>query len=138
MNTQPEREQIISLIEVIVAIAFIALLLALASASRADQQSVDFEPAALAKARAALVLKAGSTPLTDLESELTHLAVLSETCRAEFGAKACGLGEKPLGSGKMEEIFSYYVRQPVQTHFNGHQAKIDRHSWETQNATASK
>lgn len=140
MNSTPAREQIITLIEVLVAIAAIALLLALTSSSRAQQplQSVEFEPAALEKPRAALLLKASHAALADSENELNHLAVLSETCRAEFGAKACGLDEKPLSSDKLEERFSYYVRQPVQTHFSGHQVKVDRHSWETQNSTTSR
>lgn len=138
MNTKPEREQIISLIEVLVAIALVALLLALGSVSRAQQPSVEFEPAALEKVRTELFLKSSQTALADLENDLNHLAVLSETCRVEFGAKVCGLENKPLVSDKIEERFAYYVRQPVQTHFNGHHVKVDRHSWETTNAAASR
>ena len=115
--------------------AVAALLLAMAPALRAA--NVEFEPAALAKQRTALCLKAGGTPLADLESEVNHLAVLSETCRAEYGAKACGLADKPLDSDKLEERYAYYIRRPVDARFSGRQMKIDRHKWETPDATAS-
>ena len=90
----------------------------------------DFDPAALAKQRAAILLKATHAPITDLENDVNHLAVLSETCRAESGAKACGLSDKPLGSDKLEDRYAYYVRGPVDAHASGRQAKIDRHNWE--------
>ena len=105
-----------------------ALLLALAPIVRA--QSVDFDPAALGKLRAAIILKATHAPIIDLESDVNHLAVLSETCRAEAGAKACGLSDKPLESNKLEDRYAYYVRKPVEAHASGRQAKIDRHNWE--------
>ena len=105
-----------------------ALLLALAPVARA--QSVDFDPAALAKQRSALILKATHAPIANLENDLNHLAVLSETCRAESGAKACGLSDKPLESGKLEDRYAYYVRVPAEAHAIKRQAKIDRHNWE--------
>ena len=105
-----------------------ALLLALVPLARA--QSVDFDPAALSKQRAAILLKATHAPITDLENDVNHLAVLSETCRAESGAKACGLSDKPLDSDKLEDRYAYYVRRPVEAHASGRQAKIDRHNWE--------
>ena len=106
-----------------------ALLFALAPMACA--QSVDFDPAALAKQRSAILLKATHAPITDLENDVNHLAVLSETCRAQSGAKACGLSDKPLGSDKLEDRYAYYVRRPVEVHASGRQAKIDRHNWET-------
>ena len=105
-----------------------ALLLALAPLARA--QSVDFDPAALSKQRAAILLKATHAPITDLENDVNHLAVLSETGRAESGSKACGLSDKPLESNKLEDRYAYYVRRPVEAHASGRQAKIDRHNWE--------
>ena len=83
-----------------------------------------------AKQRAAILLKATHAPITDLENDVNHLAVLSETCRAESGAKACGLSDKPLGSDKLDDRYAYYVRRPVEAHASGRQAKIDRHNWE--------
>ncbi len=106
-----------------------ALLLALVPLARA--QSVDFDPAALSKQRAAILLKATHAPIADLENDVNHLAVLSETCRAESGAKACGLSDKPLESDKLEDRYAYYVRRPVEAHASGRQAKIDRHNWES-------
>ena len=106
-----------------------ALLLVVAGVARA--QSVDFSPAALGKMRADIILKATHAPIADLEGDVDHLAVLSETCRAESGAKACGLSEKTLQSNKLEDRFSYYVRKPMEEHASGRQAKVDRHNWET-------
>ena len=112
------------------------LLVALAPMARA--QSVDFEPAALAKQRTEICLKATHTPIADLENEVNHLAVLSETCRAEYGAKACGVPEKALELNELEDRYAYYVRQPVEKHSSSRPAKIDRHKWEGQKATASR
>ena len=92
-------------------------------------ESVDFEPGALGKQRAALYLKATRAPLADLETEVNHLAVLSEMCRADYGAQACGLAEKPLRSDKLGERYAYYIRQPVEARFSGQGAKIDRRNW---------
>jgi hypothetical protein len=111
-----------------------ALLIALAPIARA--QSVDFEPAALVKQRTEICLKATHAPIADLENDVNHLAVLSETCRAEYGAKACGVPDKPLESNELEDRYGYYVRRPVETHSTGRQAKIDRHNWEAPSATA--
>ena len=140
MSSKTEMEQIISLIEVLAAIVLVVLLLALASVARAQQppRSVEFDPAALEKARTALLLRSGQSQLADLEGELNHLAVLSETCRVEFGAQACGLDATALTSDKLEERFSYYVKHPVQSQNSGHQVKVDRNSWVQPNGAASR
>ena len=104
------------------------MLLTLASVARA--QSVDFSPAALSKQRAAILLKATHAPIADLENDVDHLAVLSETCRVESGAKACGLSDKALASNNLDDRYAYYVRKPMEAHASGHQAKVDRHNWE--------
>jgi hypothetical protein len=109
--------------------AVIAALLMTHAPARA--QSIDFDPAALGKQRAALCLKAGHTSLPELESDVNHLAVLSETCRAQYGTKACGLPDKPLGSDKLEERYAYYVRRPLEEHLDGRGVKIDRRNWGT-------
>jgi hypothetical protein len=116
--------------------ALVAVFLALAPAARA--QGVDYEPATLAKTRAALCLKAGHTALVDLESDVNHLAVLSESCRIEYGAKACGLATQPLASDKPEERYAYYVRRPVETHSSTQQVKIERRNWVPSDAPASR
>ena len=108
--------------------AVIVLLFAYAPIARG--QSVDFSPAALGKQRAAILLKSTHAPIADVEGDVNHLAVLSETCRAESGSKACGLSDKPLESGKLEDRYAYYVRGPVEVHASGRQAKVDRHNWE--------
>jgi hypothetical protein len=106
-----------------------ALLIVVAPIARA--QSVDFDPAAITKQRSAITLKATHIPIADLENDLNHLAVLSETCRAESGAKACGLSDKPLESNNLEDRYEYYVRRPVEARASGRLAKIDRRNWES-------
>jgi hypothetical protein len=119
----------------ILQMAVVAALLITHVPARA--QSIDFEPAALGKQRAALCLKAGHTSLPELESDVNHLAVLSETCRAQYGTKACGLLDKPLSSEKLEERYAYYVRRPLEEHLDGRGMKIDRRNWGTDAAAAS-
>ena len=125
---QPKRNLHPALRKLLPLAAAAALLLALAPRVRA--QSVDFDRAALSKQRTAILLKATRTPITDLENDVNHLAVLSETCRAESGAQVCGLSDKPLESNKLEDRYAYYVRKPVEAHASGRQTKIDRHNWE--------
>ena len=108
----------------------------------ARAQSIDFDPAALGKQRGALCLRAGRTSLPELESDVNHLAVLSETCRAQYGAKACGLGERTLGSDKLEERYAYYVSRPTEAHLSGQGVKVDSRNWkgsdEPANAASTK
>ena len=54
----------------------------------------------------------------------------SEGCRAEHGAKSCGLPEKALASEKLEERYGYYVRGPVEARLNGHAVRVERRNWE--------
>ena len=113
-----------------------ALVLTLAPISRA--QSADAQPEALSKQRSALYLKATRAPLADLESDVNHLATLSETCRVEHGAQACGLPDKPLESGKLEERYAYYVKRPVEAHSKVQGLKIDRRNWQGSSAPPSR
>lgn len=105
-----------------------ALVLLLAPSSRA--QNPDAQPAALSKLRATLYVEATHAPLANLESEVTHLAMLSETCRVEHGAQACGLSDKPLDSSKLADRYAYYVKQPVEAHSKVKAVKIQRRNWE--------
>ncbi len=135
MNTRRSRLNLSPALSSVLGMAtIVALLLALARAGRA--QSVDFEPAALGKQRTALYLKAMRASLADLEGDVNHLAVLSETCRAQYGAKACGLADKPLWSDKLEERYAYYVKRPTEAHFSGQGVKIDRRNWQGPDAPA--
>jgi hypothetical protein len=105
-----------------------ALVLTVAASSRAE--SADVQPAALSKKRAALYLEATRAPLANLESDVNHLAVLSETCRVKYGSQACGLPDKPLESDKLEDRYAYYVRKPVEAHSKLQGVKINRRNWE--------
>jgi hypothetical protein len=113
-----------------------ALVLMVAPSSRA--QSADAQPAALSKQRTALYLQATRAPLSDLESDVNHLARLSETCRIEYGGQACGLSDKPLESDKLEDRYAYYVRQPVEAHSKGQGVKIERRNWAGSSAPPSR
>jgi len=119
----------------ITAAAVCALLLTLAPAGWS--QSDTPQPAALSKQRTDLYLRAMHTPLANLESDVNHVAVRSETCRIKYGSAACGLPDKALESDKLEDRYSYYVKQPVETHAKVHPAKIDRRNW-TGSAAASR
>jgi len=110
--------------------AAVALVLGLAPGQAARSQSADFDAANLSKQRTALCLEASRVSPADLESSLNHLAVLSETCRIHYGAKACDLAEKPLGSQTLEERYAYYVKRPVEAHSSRQGVKIDRRNWE--------
>ena len=108
----------------------LATALPLAMAPAAHAQNADFNPAALSNMRTAIILKATHAPIADVESDLNHLAVLSERCRVESGGKACGLPDKPLESNGLDERYAYYVRTPMDAHASGHQAKLDKHNWD--------
>jgi len=104
-----------------------ALLLATPLTIRA--QGADSQPEQLSKTRSDLYLRATRMPVADFADDINQLAVLSETCRAAHGAKACGLPEKALDSSRLEDRFAYYVKQPVEAHAKARSAKIDRRNW---------
>jgi hypothetical protein len=112
------------------------LVLTLAFAGHAE--SPDAQPEALGKQRATLYLQATRGPLANLESDLNHLALLSEKCRVDYGAQACGLSDKPLESGKLEERYAYYVKQPVETRSKGQELKIRRGNWARSSAAPTR
>jgi hypothetical protein len=107
-----------------------ASVLVLTFVSSSLAQSPDAQPAAISKQRATLYVQATRAPLANLESEVNHLAMLSETCRIEHGAQACGLSDKPLESSKLEDRYSYYVKQPVEAHSKAQGVKVQRRNWE--------
>jgi len=113
-----------------------ALFLALAPACLA--QSDDSQPEQLSKLRTDLYLRGTRAPLADLESDINHIGVLSETCRAENGSKACGLPDKALESEKLEERYAYYVKGPVEIHAKPHGPRIDRRNWAGSGAAAQR
>lgn len=115
-----------------------AAALLLASSQRVRGQSAVHDPGSLGKQRTALYLKATRAPLKDVETDLNHLALVSEGCRAEYGAKSCGLPEKPLGSDQLEERYAYYVKTPAEARLGGRAAKIDRRNWERPSAGDSR
>jgi hypothetical protein len=115
-----------------------ATILLLLSPCVASAQTASFNPGVLARQRAALYVRATHTALADLESDLNHLALLSESCRAEYGSKACALPEKSLRSDKLEERYAYYVKSAVEARWDRRQVKVSRQNWDAPNAPASK
>jgi hypothetical protein len=109
-----------------------ALLLTLVPSGRA--QNRDAQPEALSKQRAKLYVQAIHAPLANLEGDVNHLAMLSEACRVEHGAQACGLSDKPLESSKLEDRYSYYVKQPVDAHSKAQGVKVQRRNWQVSSA----
>jgi hypothetical protein len=104
-------------------------VLLLAPVSPGSAQTVDPKPEELGKQRSALFLRATHAPLTDIESDVNQLTVVSESCRVKYGSTACGLPDKAIESGNLEERFDYYVRQPVEAHAKGRAVKVDRRNW---------
>ena len=109
-----------------------ALVLTLVPSGRA--QNRDAQPEALSKQRAKLYVQAIHAPLANLESDVNHLAMLSESCRVEHGAQACGLSDKPLESSKLEDRYDYYVKQPVDAHSKAQGVKVQRKNWQGSSA----
>jgi hypothetical protein len=103
----------------------------------AQAESAESQPEAIGKERTALYLKGIHAPHKELEADLNQLALASESCRAEHGAKLCGLPEKALASDKLEERYSYYVKGPVEAHF-GHGVRVERRHWERPGTPDSK
>lgn len=114
------------------ALAAFLLLMTFAPVSMA--QTNDAKPVELGKQRTDLYLKATQTPLENLSNDVSHIAVLSETCRVKYGSAACGLSDKALESDKLEDRYAYYIKQPVEAHAKPHEVKIDRRNWVTSDA----
>ncbi len=115
-------------------VAASVLLLTLVPAGLA--QTGASKPEELGKQRTALYLRATRAPLAGLESDINHVAVMSETCRTEYGSKACGLPDKALASDNLEDRYAYYVKGPVEAHAKSHAAKVDRRNWTGSSAPA--
>ena len=92
----------------IVAFVFLPCLAAQPGAS-------DNSPESLRQRRLDLLLKASKTPLSQFAGEIDDFAVDSEACRAAEGSKTCGLPAEILRSGKLDQVFNYYVKMPAVT-----------------------
>jgi len=114
-----------SVLRLAVAVAWV--LLALPPAGWA--QTSESKPEELTKQRTALYLRATRVQLADMENDVNHIGVASETCRAQYGSKACGLSDKALESDKLEDRYAYYVKGPVEARAKNHNVKVDRRNW---------
>jgi hypothetical protein len=116
---------------------FYAMVL-FATCLSASAQEADFRPEAVSKQRTALYIKGLQVSAKSLETDLNHLAVISEACRIEYGSKTCGLPGKALDSDKLEERYDYYVRLPMAARPAGHTVKIEKRNWNQPPTAASK
>lgn len=110
-----------------------ALALALAWPAQGGQNSISSQganPEALAQRRVQLLVKAGRGGLKPVAGEINQLAVDSEECRAAFGAKACGLSSDPLPGGSEEQVFAYYVKQPIELALNSRHLEVYKEDWQ--------
>ena len=87
-------------------------------------------PESLRQRRVELFVKAGQQPLKQVASEVFGFATESERCRVSYGSKACGLPSESLKGGDVEEVFDYYVRQPVGSAVGQQQPAIQRQDWD--------
>lgn len=89
----------------------------------------DASPQDVSQARAKLYLAASREPRQKLAPQIYELALNSELCRLNSGAKLCGLSTQPLQDGSFEAIFNYYVKQPVDSVLNQQQIETRKADW---------
>lgn len=84
---------------------------------------------ALCKRRVQLFVLAGQEPLKDMAGNLYGFATDSEHCRVISGSQACGLPSGSLPSGTLEQVFDYYVRQPINRAVDQQLPTVRKQDW---------
>lgn len=112
--------------------ALAALTLVLAWPARGGQggEPQGANPQALSQRRIQLLVKAARKDLKPLAGEIDQFAVDSEQCRAAFGSKACGLPSEPLRGGSVQQVFAYYVSQPVESALSARHLEVFKEDWQ--------
>jgi hypothetical protein len=85
---------------------------------------------ALRKRRVQLFVMAGQEPLNDMAGNIYSFATDSEHCRVISGSQACGLSSTSLPGETVEQIFDYYVRQPINASVGQQQPSVRKQSWD--------
>jgi hypothetical protein len=84
---------------------------------------------ALRKRRVQLFVMAGQEPLKELAGNIYSLAADSEHCRVISGSQACGLSSNHLPGEALEQVFDYYVREPINDAVGQQQPSIRKQDW---------
>jgi hypothetical protein len=84
---------------------------------------------ALRKRRVQLFVMAGQAPLKEMAGNIYSFAADSEHCRVISGSQACGLSSNPLPGEALEQVFDYYVREPINDAVGQQQPSIRKQDW---------
>lgn len=84
---------------------------------------------ALRKHRVQVFVMSGQEPLKQMAGNIYELATESEHCRVISGFQACGLSPDPLPGGSLEQVFEYYVRQPINSSVGQQQPSVQKQDW---------
>jgi hypothetical protein len=112
----------------------LCLLLTASLASALHAQTTATAPSpygteALRKRRVQLFVMAGQEPLKEMAGNVYSFAADSEHCRVISGSQACGLSSKPLSGDALEQVFDYYVRQPINDAVGQQQPSVRKQDW---------
>ena len=108
------------------------LAVSLATVLRAESPATAPSPygaEALRKRRVQIFVMAGQESLKDMAGNIYAFATDSEHCRVIAGSAACDLSSKPLTGDSLEQIFDYYVRQPINASVSQQQPSVHRQDW---------
>lgn len=113
--------------------AFCLLLIAALTPALLAQETANkpspYGTEALRKRRVQLFVMAGQAPLKDMAGNIYGFATDSEHCRVISGSQACGLSPNSLPGGTLEQVFDYYVRQPINNAVDQQQPAVRKQDW---------
>src|SRR5215472_256696 len=98
-------------------------------AQEAANKPSPFGAEALRKRRVQLFVMAGQQPLKEMAGNVYAFATDSEHCRVISGSQACGLSSNSLSGGTLEQVFDYYVRQPINSAVDQQQPAVRKQDW---------
>ncbi|HXJ96055.1 MAG TPA: hypothetical protein VMT20_24715 [Terriglobia bacterium] len=84
---------------------------------------------ALRTRRVQLFVMEGQEPLKEMAGNIYEFATDSEHCRVISGSQACGLPSNSLSGGTLEQVFDYYVRQPINKAVDQQQPAVHKQDW---------
>jgi len=84
---------------------------------------------ALRQRRVQLFVMVGQQPLKEMAGNIYGFATDSEHCRVISGSQACGLPSTSLSGGTLEQVFDYYVRQPINKAVDRQQPTVRKQDW---------
>ena len=114
---------------IVLCLLFAALLAPALSAQEPASEPSSYGIQVLRKHRVQLFVMAGQEPLKQMAGNIYELATESEHCRVISGSQACGLSPAPLPGGSLEQVFVYYVRQPINASLGQQQPSVHKQDW---------